>query len=356
MTNTSSEKLKSVVQGDIPFIHLLRAMAVIMVMYDHFVGQFLNQNTSISWQPKVFIDTYLLNPLGIIQSFGFMGVSIFFLVSGYIITHVALSEDRKTFALKRVLRIYPPLIVSVLICIACIYLAGAPLPKLMDILLNFTLFNYLSAPQVVIQGVAWSLAIEVIFYLLTFLLLDVLKRASVLHILLQTIVVALAIYYKNSLGDNFFLFVVCISYLPFLLAGQIFYFWQRKRMSNFVCFAMLTLQFALMQWGLRLVQPDFLRLDNSYLINFIFSFFIFSMFALANVNSVSKWVKKIAEISYSIYLLHGSIGLLILGTLIHYTSYLSALITAIIATLLLAKLSFHLCEKPSQRLARYLLS
>ncbi len=258
--------------------------------------------------------------------------------------------------MKRVLRIYPPLIVSVLICLACIYLAGAPLPELTDILLNFTLFNYISAPQVVIQGVAWSLAIEVIFYLLTFLLLDVLKRASVLHILLQTIVVALAIYYKNSLGDNFFLFVVCISYLPFLLAGQIFYFWQRKRMSNFVCFAMLTLQFALMQWGLRLVQPDFLRLDNSYLINFIFSFFIFSMFALANVNSVSKWVKKIAEISYSIYLLHGSIGLLILGTLIHYTSFLSALITAIVATLLLAKLSFHLCEKPSQRLARYLLS
>lgn len=145
---------------DIAFIHLLRLVAVSMVLYDHLIAIYAERWKDILWMPPIWLNTYLFTPFGIIQSMGFIGVSLFFLVSGYIITHAASSETRREFLIKRVLRIYPPLIGSVLVCVIC---QPGTSRDIGDILLNFTLLNYVSVPQVIIQGVAWSLVIEMSF-------------------------------------------------------------------------------------------------------------------------------------------------------------------------------------------------
>ncbi|MBY0572715.1 MAG: acyltransferase [Undibacterium sp.] len=341
------------VSSDIQFIHLLRAIAISMVVYAHFVGQSIGMNNA-AWRPKLWIETYLLQPFGIIQSFGFAGVALFFLVSGYIITHVASTENRREFAIKRIWRIYPPLIVSVLICVLVMKLNGAPLPSWSDIFLNFTLFNYLLVPQVVIQGVAWSLVIEVTFYVLTFIFLNLLKRYPLAHLLVQSFLVAIVLIKCRAFGGNFFLFAVGFSYLPFLLSGQAFYFWQNKRLSLFWCVVIILLQFALIQWGIRSIQPQFLEVANSYLINFVFMLGLFLLLAQADIPRLHFIPKRLAEMSYSLYLLHGNIGIFILTVLGQHMPYFVALLMSIAATLLIAQLSLMLVEKPSQKFARYL--
>lgn len=341
--------------ADIPFIHVLRAIAVLMVVYDHLIGSYIDTK-KWTWIPKTWLDTYVLAPFGIIQSFGFMGVALFFLVSGYIITHVASSESRREFLIKRVFRIYPPLIVSVLVCLLCGQWIGVPTPPLTDILRNFTLLNFLHIPQVVIQGVAWSLVIEVEFYLLTLILLATLKRWPLVHVLLQSLLVGAVIFYCRSFGDNFFLFCAGFTYVPYLMVGQLVYYRQQRKMALIMFIPLLMLQFGLIQWGILTIHTQFLPVTNSYLINFAFALGIFSVLAMSDMKAITGFPKRVAEMSYSLYLLHGSIGIGVLNIMTQRFSFLPSLAVAVAASLLAAYLSFRFIEKPSQKMARNLIT
>ncbi len=322
-----------------------------MVLYDHMVAVYL-ANLKQAWQPNSWLDIYLLTPLGIIQSFGFMGVALFFLVSGYIITHVASSESKIEFLIKRLCRIYPPLIVSILVALLFSKWTGLVIPDIQSIFLSFTLLNYFHIPQVIIQGVAWSLVIEVEFYLASLILLTSLKRWPAFHVVLQSIVVGLSILYCRSFGDQFFLFAAGYAYIPYLLVGQLFYYHQRKRITTPIFLLLVCLQFALIQWGIRSIHTAFLSTGNSYLINFVFAFALFSVVAMSNQKTIKGLPKRIAEMSYSLYLLHGSVGIGMLSILHSHLPYLPSLLIAIGITLGIAWLSFLLIEKPTQKMAR----
>lgn len=66
------------------------------MLWDHLVATWLDRNL-VSWEPLNAMRAYLVKPLGNIQDFGFVGVALFFLISGFIITHVATSESRRQF-------------------------------------------------------------------------------------------------------------------------------------------------------------------------------------------------------------------------------------------------------------------
>ena len=82
------------------WLDLIRVTAVILVVWDHCVGQYLelsNQN----WVPNTIVNKILFGPLGITQHGGFLGVSLFFMVSGYIIARISLHESVLQFCVKR---------------------------------------------------------------------------------------------------------------------------------------------------------------------------------------------------------------------------------------------------------------
>jgi len=102
------------------FISILRAVAALLVVWDHLAGFGTDQN-KVNWEPLNLMRSYINTPLGIIQDFGFLGVVLFFVISGFIITHVAQRESRLEFAIKRVFRIYPPFILSIIIIVLAEY-------------------------------------------------------------------------------------------------------------------------------------------------------------------------------------------------------------------------------------------
>lgn len=106
---------------------------------------------------------------------GVFGVTVFFAISGYLITRLLLDEVDRTgtiaigsFYARRMLRLYPPLIAYVAVMALVGYAAGEPVDPLgaASALLYFANYVNIFAPHRLdgIGGHLWSLAVEEHFY------------------------------------------------------------------------------------------------------------------------------------------------------------------------------------------------
>lgn len=340
-------------------ISLLRAIAALMVVYDHLFCLVPLRHFGSAAFPASIVQEYISTPLGIIQDFGWMGVAIFFIVSGFIISHVAIRESRTEFIVKRVFRIYPPLILAVLIACLATYITSDITYTAGEILSAFTLANYWIHPQVPILGVAWTLAIEIIFYALTFSLLPILKRSPAIAITIQLVIIFSIYIARRNFGHSFFLFSASAAYLPYLIIGQVTYFMYAKLITPKVFFALFLATYVAALTGIQLIHKVFLPIDNSYLINFTYAYFIFFLFLIFKEKlKVPPFAQLLADSSYSIYLLHGTVGITVIVLASKYIESKSGIVvfltslSAAALSILASWLFFRLVERPSIKAAR----
>ncbi len=322
----------------IDFIALLRGSAVLFVIYAHFVGDWLDENKLV-WPPLETVRAFVTQPLAIIQDFGFFGVMVFFLVSGFIITHVGQRESRLTFLIRRLLRIYPPLIVSIVVIALIAFARHAPMLSFQQYLIGMTLVNYVMVPSIAVNGVAWSLVIEMIFYFACAAILPLVQKAPAIASVVLLTFSAACIFASHSFGASFFLFAVSASYLPFLILGQLVYFRWNGRMPFAVFAALTALAYVVAILGIRII--------NAYLI------FVLAA-ALCNHIRLPRFLSWTATISYSLYLFHGVIGLVLIDILAPVCGYSLALAVALAVVFGASELSYRFVELPSQRIARRL--
>lgn len=323
MANDSSRQ-------QIHFLDALRALAAWLVVWDHLVCVWPASN-GIAVPIADWVEANVNQPLGIIQSFGWFGVCLFFLISGFVITHVSLREDAVAFAIKRVFRIYPMLIVAVLLSLLLNPAARAQAtPE--SLLTNVLLVNYWMHPQVVLVGVAWTLVIEVLFYALI-LATYPLARRPMLRVAALLAFVGAAIAAARSFGAAFFLFAASAAYVPFLIAGQIVYLLlYRRSLSSRAAITLAALTYAVLLMGLRAIHSAFLPLENSYLTSFAWALAVFLMaWHLGDRLRPGRAVQWLATTSYSVYLLHGIVGFFMLEWLTPRLGYGMALALAIAA-------------------------
>ena len=151
------------------FLVILRAVCCLLIIYGHLIA---DQNPQ--WFVVPLINRYLTDPLGVLSNLGFLAVGIFFLISGFIITHVAQRETRTDFVIKRVFRIFPPFLVVVFFLAALGRICNVPEIAAMsgaDVLREASLFD--SSFELV--GPSWTLVIEVMFYALAAVLLPMFR-------------------------------------------------------------------------------------------------------------------------------------------------------------------------------------
>ncbi|MBI5640858.1 MAG: acyltransferase [Nitrospirae bacterium] len=348
----------------INFIAFLRGPAALLVVWDHLIANWADKN-GVTWKPVTLARTYITRPLAIIQDFGFFGVVLFFLISGFIISYVIQRENRLQFFVKRLFRIFPPFIMSI-VCIVLFYgVYGhiTPVPTFMsersagDIFLSMTLLNYFFIPQNPINGVAWTLIIEIIFYALSLILLPLLQRRPKIAIAAGLGFCSLILYACRSFGDNFFLFASTVAYLPFLIMGQIIYFsWAKKISLTETALFSIATYFVLVK-GLLTIHTGFYSPENSYGVSFIYAYLTFLLFMV-----LEKYVRTdnifgfFSNVSYSLYLYHGDIGFLLLTILYPLTGFTFAITITTALIMGMSYLSFRLIEKPSQNYARKLLN
>lgn len=156
--------------GKIPELDGLRAWAILLVLGHHFATFYREHNGSYYRQVlSGSLENWLLN--------GWLGVDLFFVLSGYLIFHHLLSvqgqQNRSSvyrrYALKRILRTFPLYYAMILIALLGIIPQFQPSVSWADLLVHVVfLQDYLGA---VILVPMWSLATEEKFYLLAPLLL-----------------------------------------------------------------------------------------------------------------------------------------------------------------------------------------
>jgi peptidoglycan/LPS O-acetylase OafA/YrhL len=134
----------------------LRALAVGLVVVDHMVGWF---------------------------SGGGVGVCIFFVLSGYLITSLLLREQEKTgrlrrgmFYARRALRLYPAL--AVMLVLTMLLCKAAVTSVLIAATYTTDLFNTFRLDSVQPYGHTWSLSLEEQYYLIWPLFLPLFQRAG----------------------------------------------------------------------------------------------------------------------------------------------------------------------------------
>ena len=138
----------------LPGLDGLRAVAVSLVLFAHFCPRF---------SAKPTLDR-------LVEQGGF-GVEIFFVLSGFLITHLLIREEQtsgnisiRLFYLRRALRILPPLLAFLAFLALASALGAVNVPAIDMISGLFFLRNYIGTSLE--TGHLWSLAIEEQFYLI----------------------------------------------------------------------------------------------------------------------------------------------------------------------------------------------
>lgn len=98
-------------------------------------------------------------------NFGYMFVSVFFILTGYLtIMNLKENDNILNFGYKKIARLYPTYWISIVITSIFLYFfMKERLKSIGVIFLNFTMLNYFFGIESV-DGVYWTLAINLLFY------------------------------------------------------------------------------------------------------------------------------------------------------------------------------------------------
>ena len=355
--------------GFFPSIALIRALAALLVVYDHFLGIWPARN-KLAFAPAQFVERWVFEPLGLMQHGGAFAVALFFMVSGFIIVCVGVRESPRTFAVRRALRIYPPLWLSILLLLLAFVpaLALSDSPGLRGFQINevlakenpvpyvlaaMSLGNYLIGTPAV-NGVAWTLIVEVLFYVCVFALLPLLRsRPRVAIAAAFAGLVLLQVVAKT----NAVVFLIAVNgvYVTYLFLGTLVYLRYAQRIGN-AFFVIGTAAFwALFMFGVNryVAQPPWTV--TGYGVSYAFAWFAFVALLLADRHiRLDPVTAFFSRISYSLYLNHGGLGILGLTLLAPRLGYPIALLVTFAAVVAISAASYRYVELPSQRLARRL--
>jgi len=287
-----------------PDIDGLRAIAVLSVIFYHFT-------------PKLL-------------SGGFIGVDIFFVISGYLITRNISKEFEigkfsfKSFYLRRIRRLMPALFFVLFITLIAGFLFFPPshYEKLGSSLFYtiFSLSNFYFWAQTNYFDIqsnlkpllhTWSLSVEEQFYLIwPFLLFLVLSSKKKIYIFILIIICFLSLFFSQKLlssNQETVFFLMPFRITEFALGAMALIF--ENKIKNFksyfkdalFIFGLILIIYSLININEFSLFPGYLSLLPTFgaMLVILFGDSIFSKYLLGN-----KVLVKIGLISYSLYLVH----------------------------------------------------
>lgn len=307
---------------------------------------------------------------------GGMGVTIFFFLSGYLITTLLRREQEKKgkislrkFYMRRVLRIWPPMYLALAFALILCFAGIVNVPRIEPVPLLFQSLHLTNIYVLFIgdgkimpgTGVLWSLCVEEHFYLFFPLLLIILskffKRVSIAMILGAICVAVLGwrMFLYHQSGDVFRIFSGTDTRVDSILFGCIMGLWKNPYLDG-ARIKSLGLKLALLAGGLALLLFTLLYRNDNFRSTFRYTvqgIALFPIFFLAVSEArwtVFRWLelapmRAIGKISYTLYLVHFPI---VIATYETFPEFKAPAVVAIaaVASLIMATLVYYAVEKP----------
>jgi len=254
-----------------------------------------------------------------VAAYGWLGVELFFLISGFVICMSSIGHTLGEFVTSRIIRLYPAYWFGVLLTTAVLLLwpverSSLPLP---DVAVNMTMmqsgFNIGS-----VDAVYWTLWLEMHFYVLFSLVVwrgVTYKRATWF-----CAVWLLLAWIGGMTGDGLYSSLTMAPYAPFFIAGVAFYLMHRYGQQPLL-WGFVVLSFLLgVHPVLRTVEGSNLHLATQVpgwpaVVALAVFFALMGAVSLGYLRANWKWLSIAGAMTYPLYLIHEFIGWAILKSL-----------------------------------------
>ena len=320
----------------------LRLVAALAVMSFHYTGIY-----TPFWDAEPHRVFPTLNE---VTRYGYLGVELFFVISGFVILMTAYGRTVDGFVASRVARLFPAYWVAIALTFGLqqLWHAGRQ-PTFMDALVNLTMVqDAFSVPHV--QGAFWTLWIELKFYLLIgiFIVIGMTRRRMLAFAFLWPLIGQVAAATSSTFLES----LLFPSYVPYFAAGICLFLLYREGHD---AATWLTLGF---NWILCVQQATGYTPRASELVHAPVSSLVAGLTVTAMILLVLalthgplsrlswRWLTWAGALTYPLYLVHGQFGFFVIDRLHGETSAYAVLAVAALSSLVLAWLIHRFVEKP----------
>jgi peptidoglycan/LPS O-acetylase OafA/YrhL len=280
-------------------LDLFRFCAATSVMIYHF-----------TYLPKFVVGGALFAGLGEVTRFGFLGVELFFLISGFVILWSADNRTALEFGVSRFSRLMPSYWVSMtLTCLGLAFLAGATWPAKTLAANSSMLAGFLGIPY--IDGVYYTLIVEMKFYAIVFVLVLFRQMPRLEYWLLGWVVALIpACFFPLPVLRS----ITIYPYGPFFAAGGLFFLWWKRGFSwpRLIAIGVSCVLGCVCVYRM---APEFLNGDHSAGTLAMTAGIVVALYVLfAGVSSGrmqvghAKLWATLGAMTYPLYLLHNALG------------------------------------------------
>jgi peptidoglycan/LPS O-acetylase OafA/YrhL len=332
----------------------LRLVAAVMVLFGHWVGTGAYNGGPPVWGRQA--EHVFPKPVVALASFGWSGVALFFLISGFVICMSSWDRDLASFAKSRIVRLMPAYWFCVLLTTACLAVTagrGVDLVKLFSgALTNLTMVQK-GYGVAHIDPVYWTLWSELKFYLVFAIVVffGLTYRRVVAFCWLWMIAATLA----QASGEPLLSEFLQPRYACYFIAGIAFYLIRRFG-QNLMLWLMIAANFAVAQNQIQSFAANeikAMRWDFPFwgILLLMFGYFaLMAVVALGGLDFVRwPWLVTAGALTYPLYLLHQVIGLKTIHLLHTHVPVYPLLAGMFAGMLLLAYLVHALVERPVGR-------
>jgi peptidoglycan/LPS O-acetylase OafA/YrhL len=279
--------------------------------------------------------------IGDFFKYGYLGVDLFFIISGFVISLSIKNRSITNFWISRISRLYPMYWLAVLLTFIVTILFGAPhfFADFKQFVFNLSMFqNYIGIEN--IDDSYWSLFIEMKFYIFVislYLFLNKLKKIKLDYLIYAWLLLTIIFVFFNQLYilkfANYFFILRWSSYF---IAGIIFYqIYESKINLKYLVLLSITLSISLFHAVSKIEHLELFfnskfspLIISSLIVVFYLLMFLVSCGKLNSINS-SK-LTKLGLLTYPLYLIHQNIGFIIFNNLFNYVNkYVLVLLTII---------------------------
>lgn len=314
------------------FANQLRGLAVLAVMIVHWCGVFWYERELVA--TYIFADPVSGPPSRIMEwlsiptvNYGPLGVSVFFLISGFVIPFSLARNSPLRFLASRAFRIYPTYFAGTALLLLSTWLSSRYWGKEFSVdpfrLLTNLGLVYGNLGQTSIDLVNWSLSIEIKFYIIAALLYKQIREGSLSFLAMYAVLIlAFCEWHPASKDviafDSFSIYLgsiktelICVIYM---MIGTGFYhhFVGNARTSNLIVFAIsMFLLFAL-----AISHSEWTSIYSTVTQNYLYGLIIFSTaYCFRSKFRPFLPLDFLAKVSYPLYIVHSITGYAIIRAL-----------------------------------------
>jgi peptidoglycan/LPS O-acetylase OafA/YrhL len=361
----------------IDFANTLRGFAALAVVISHYYGAFWSRRAAVEAltnAPALPLQSHAIPEyISWLHAFpifdwGAYGVALFFLISGFVIPFSLQKMSWIGFSINRILRIMPTYFVGFSVTLIAILISSEYFSKKWPFSLREVLVHYIPGIRDImwsrgIDGIVWTLEIEMKFYLVCAILIVWFRQQSLKVFFAPLALFAFALYLNrmipvwgntNASAWQYAMTYMTVSqYIIYMFIGVLFHYLFRGKIDPNKAYLGIGGLFAMfcIHWC---AGPYSAKLEVAW--NYAFALLTFAFaYTFPNLFNSNRVFDFLADISYPLYVIHGVAGYVALRIMLEMgvKAWVSLLVVTA-ACLFFSWLLHILIESPSQKLGKQL--